>query len=92
MRLVIIHFRQYQRQLIVVQEDYFPVLKVNYGQRFAPISLAGKYPFAQLVCHGFFAAAVLFQPSNHLIYGVLLVQSVQKARVYVCTVARPGFL
>ena len=75
-RLVIVHFGQYKGKLAVVKEGNFAVFKVNDGQGFAPVPLAGKNPLAQLIGHRLFAAVVLFKPLSHCVYGVLFVEPV----------------
>ena len=83
MRLIVVHFGQNQRQFFVGKQNVLAVFEMHYGQRFAPIALAGKYPFAQFIAYGFFAVAVLFKPFEHCGNRFLLVHTVHKPAVYV---------
>src|SRR5713101_8053832 len=58
----------------------------------APVTLAAEQPVTQFVRHGPFTVPMLVEPGNHLFLGVGDIQTIEKPRVYMRTVADIRFL
>ena len=78
---VIVDLRQHERQLAFRQRHPAALLAVYERDRFAPVTLAAKHPVAQLVIHLPRADALLLQPGDHLLLGLLHLKAVQEPGV-----------
>ena len=73
--------RQGQRQAALGQGLPAALVAVHHGDGLAPVTLTAEHPVAQLVVDLIAALAVLFQPSDHLLFGIDHGQAVQEAGV-----------
>ena len=89
---VVIQFRQDQRQILIIQYADSTVFIMNDRNRFAPVTLSGENPFSEFVVDLLAADASCFQPFQHGIDRIFLIQSVHKTGIDVDAVLCPGFL
>ena len=80
-RLKVGDVRQSQRQAALRQGLPAALVAVHHGDGLAPVTLTAEHPVAQLVVDLIAALAVLFQPSDHLLFGIDHGQAVQEAGV-----------
>jgi len=80
-RLKVGDVRQGQRQAALGQGLPAALVAVHHGDGLAPVTLTAEHPVAQLVVDLIAALAVLFQPSDHLLFGIDHGQAVQEAGV-----------
>ena len=60
--------------------------------RFAPVTLTRKDPFSELVVDFLLADAFFFQPLQHGIDRIFLVQTIHETGIDMDTILCPGFL
>ena len=75
-RMIVRHLRQFERQLRFGNRLPAAVFAVNHRDRFAPVTLAGEYPVAQLEVHFGAAETVFHRMVDRRPHAVFLVHAV----------------